>query len=373
MSFIRSLPQFFRSLEWILLIAHLGMMLSGSGYNLFILFASCAILFGLSWIFPLHHPRWQRLSYVAIGTITVLAAGVFGINLGLFLQVYAGKSYILSGKRTAIAVVALTAIPWTINEYARESRLAILSQTAIDPIRFAIVTLAIYAAASFFTLMLSHMIIVQQKKDQQIAALTAQVESLAANLERTRIAREIHDSLGHTLTDLDTQLAVAQTLRSSNPDQAFAAIDTAKQLSRQCIEDVSQALSRMRKSDFDLDQALAALREQLRQSSTLKVDWKVNLPTLPIAQSYQIYCVIKEALFNVQKHAKASHIQFSTHQTNQGITINIIDDGIGFDSDIVTPGFGLQGIIERTQLLGGQFDLQTKPGQGTQIRITIPL
>jgi signal transduction histidine kinase len=373
MSFLRSLPQFFRSLEWILLIAHLGMMLSGSGYNLPILFASCAILFGLSWIFPLHRPRWQRLSYVAIGTTTVIAAGAFGINLGLFLQVYAGKSYILSGKRTAIAVVALTAIPWTINEYARESSLAIRSQNAIDPMRFAIVTLAIYAAASFFTLMLSHMIIVQQKKDQRIAELSDQVESLAAALERSRIAREIHDSLGHTLTDLDTQLAVAQTLRSHDPDQAFQAIDTAKQLARQCIEDVSQTLSRMRESDFNLDQALTALLEQLRQSSTLKVDWKVNLPKLTTYQSYQIYCLVKEAIMNVQKHAKASHIQFSAHQTSQGIMLNIGDDGVGFDRNTVTTGFGLQGIMERVQLLGGDCEIQTDIAQGTQICITLPL
>jgi signal transduction histidine kinase len=278
MVFLRSLPQFFRSLEWIFLIAHLGMLLSASGHSLLIVLGSCSILFLLSWIFPLHHPRWQRLGYVVLGMITVLGAGIFGVNLGIFLQVYASKSYFLLGQRTAIALVALTAIPWTLNEYARESS----QVNSINPIHFAVFTLAIYGAASFFTLMLSQMIAIQQKKDQKIEELSEQVESLAATLERTRIAREIHDSLGHTLTDLDTQLAVAQTLRSHNPEQAFQAVDTAKQLARQCIEDVSQALSQMRESNFDLNQALVALLEQLRQSSTLKVDWKVNLPHLPI-------------------------------------------------------------------------------------------
>ncbi|MGG6266360.1 sensor histidine kinase [Leptolyngbya sp. AN03gr2] len=371
MVFLRSLPQFFRSLEWTFLIAHLGMLLSASGYNLSIVLISCGVLFLMSWIFPLHRPRWQRLSYVVLGTIAVLVPGVFGVNLGLFLQVYAAKSYFLLGRRTAIALVALTAIPWALNEYTRESRQ--LGLNPIDPIRFVFFTIAIYAAASFFTLMLSHMIVMQQKKDQQIEELSEQVESLAATLERTRIAREIHDSLGHTLTDLDTQLAVAQTLRSHNPTQAFQAVDTAKQLARQCIEDVSQAVRRMRESDFDLNQALIALLEQLRQTSSLKVEWKVNLPTLPIYQSYQIYCLVKEALMNVQKHAKASHIQFSAQQTTQGITIDILDDGIGFDKNTFTPGFGLQGMMERVQLLGGQFEIQTEIAQGTQIHITIPL
>jgi signal transduction histidine kinase len=379
MFFLRSLPQFFRSSEWIFLIAHLGMLLSASGHNLWIVLGSSGTLFLMSWTFPLHRPRWQRLSYIVLGTTTILGAGLFGVNLGLFLQVYAAKSYFLLGRRTAIAIVILTAIPWTLNEYTRELRQLKLmppnpvSLNSIDPIRFAIFTLAIYAAASFFTLMLSHMIVVQQKKDQQIEELSEQVESLAASLERTRIAREIHDSLGHTLTDLDTQLAVAQTLRSHDPAQAFQAVDTAKRLARQCIEDVSQTLSRMRESDFDLDQALIALLEQLRQSSTLKVDWKVNLPTLPIYQSYQIYCLVKEAIMNVQKHSQASHLQFSARQTTQGIMLDIGDNGIGFDRNTVTPGFGLQGIIERVQLLGGHCEIQTDIDQGTQIRITLPL
>ncbi|MBD2091828.1 sensor histidine kinase [Microcoleus sp. FACHB-1515] len=329
----------------------------------------------MSWVFPLHRPQWQRLSYVLFAMSTVLGAGLFGVNLGLFLQVYVAKSYFLLGRRTAIALVGLTAIPWAFNEYARESHQLQASSglDSIDPIRFAIFTLAIYAAASFFTLMLSQMVVIQQKKDQKIEELSEQVESLAATLERTRIAREIHDSLGHTLTNLDTQLAVAQTLRSHNPTQAFEAVDTAKQLARQCIEDVSQALSRMRESDFDLNQALIALIEQLRQTSTLKVEWKVNLPNLPVYQSYQIYCLVKEALMNVQKHAKASRVQFSAHQTDRGIAIDLVDDGIGFNKTAFTPGFGLQGMIERVQLLGGQFDLQTEAAQGTQIHITLPL
>ena len=344
--------------------------MSGSSNNLPIVLASCAVLFSLSWFVPLDRPPWQRLSYIALGTMTVLGAGCFGVSLGLFLQVYAGKSYFLLGRRSAIALVGLTVIPWTLNEYARESRLGLNS---IDPIRFAIFTIAIYIAASFFTLMLSQMIVVQQQKDQQITELSAQVESLAVALERTRIAREIHDSLGHTLTDLDTQLAVAQTLRSNNPDQACQAVDTAKLLARQCIEDVSHALSRMRESDFDLDRALVALLEQLRQTSTLKVDWKVNLPSLPVDRSYQIYCLVKEGLMNVQKHAQAEHLQFSAHRSAQGITIDLIDDGIGFDANISTPGFGLQGMRERVQLLGGQYSLQTQMGRGTQIHITLPL
>jgi signal transduction histidine kinase len=369
MVLLRSLPKFFRSLEWIFLIAHLGMMLSAPKHNIPAIIVSCSLLFLMSWIFPLHAAYRQRLGYIGLGAITVLGAGTFGVNLGLFLQIYASKTYFLLGKKAAIAFICLTVIPWTINEFARES-----SQFGtIDPIRLGSFTIAAYTAASFFTLTLSQMIVSQQKSDQKIEELSEQVESLAARLERTRIAREIHDSLGHTLTDLDTQLAVAQTLRSHNPNQAFQAVDTAKQLARQCLEDVSHALSRMRESDFDLNQSLATLLEQLRHTTPLKVDWKVNLPNLSVYQSHQIYCLVKEAMMNVQKHAKASYVQLSAQQTPEGIILDIVDDGIGFNAKAFKPGFGLQGMMERVQLLGGQFDLQTDINQGTRIHITLPL
>lgn len=380
MFFVRSLPQFFRSLEWIFLTAHLGIWLSASGYNLPLVLGFCGALFLMSWVFPINRPRWQRLSYIVLGLLIILWATSLNVDLGILQLIYFGKSYFLLGHRSAIALVIVTALPSVFSEYLGDMS-RVQPSTGFDslglnpsnPVRFIFFALATYTAASFFTIMLSQMIVAQQKSYQKIEELSGQVESLATALERTRIAREIHDSLGHTLTDLDTQLAVAQTLRSHNPDQAFQAVDTAKFLARQCIEDVSQALDRMRQSDFDLNQALIALLEQLRQTSTLQVQWKVNLPETPIYRSYQIYCVVKEGLMNVQKHAQASQVSFFAYQTTTGIILELKDNGIGFDRTAFHPGFGLQGMIERVQLLGGQLDIETAHTQGTQIYITLTL
>jgi signal transduction histidine kinase len=377
---LRSLPRTFRSIEWIFLTAHLGIWLSNSGYNLLVALGLWGILFLLSWWYPLHRPQWQRWLYIAIALVAILGARLLGIDLGLFMQIYFAKSYVLIGRRTAIAFMSITALPWTASEYFAELDrfrqqipLDPLGLDPSNPLRFMILTLAIYVAAGCFTIMFTEMLVTEQKNHHQIAQLSEQVESLAATLERTRIAREIHDSLGHTLTDLDTQLAVAQTLRSHNPTAAFQAVDLAKLLARQCIEDVSQALEQMRQSDFDLNQALVALLAQLHQTATLQVQWTVNLPQLPIYQSYQIYCIVKEGVMNVQKHAQASQVHFSAHKTPQGIVLDLKDNGVGFDQQAFKPGFGLQGMIERVQLLGGQFDLQTAVTQGTKIHIMLPL
>jgi signal transduction histidine kinase len=378
MNFPRSLPQSFRSLEWIFLTSHLGIWLSASGYNLPLVIAFCSLLFLISWVFPINRPLWQRLIYIVLGLLTIHVARMLNVDFGIFQFIYFAKSYFLLGHRSTIALIIGTALPSIFSEYFGDVSQSLTNRNPLgldpsNPIRFFFFALAIYTAASFFTVMLSRMIVIQQENYQKIEQLSEQVESLATTLERTRIAREIHDSLGHTLTDLDTQLAVAQTMRSQNPAQAFEALDTAKFLARQCIEDVSQSLDRMRQSDFDLNQALITLLEQLRQTSTLEVQWKVNLPMLPIYQSYQIYCIVKEGLMNVQKHARASQVSFVAHQTTTELILELKDNGIGFDRTAFHPGFGLQGMIERVQLLGGKLDIETARTQGTQIYITLPL
>ena len=195
---------------------------------------------------------------------------------------------------------------------------------------------------------------------------------MAKNLERTRIARDIHDSLGHTLTNLDIQLKVAQKLRDRDSEKAFEAVDTAATLSARCIEDVSHAVQTMRRNDFNLDRALNNLLEQARNNSVRKVQWEVNLPPLSLSISHQLYCVVKEGLINIQKHANASRISFRGYSTAEQVILQLEDNGIGFNLQQVDSGFGLQGMMERVQVIGGKLKIDSVPNKGTQILVTIP-
>jgi signal transduction histidine kinase len=112
--------------------------------------------------------------------------------------------------------------------------------------------------------------------------------------------------------------------------------------------------------------------EQMRHNSALEVKWEVNLPKLPIHKSYQIYCVVKEGIINIQKHAQASQVSLSAGLTSEGIILNIKDNGVGFDPQQIHTGFGLQGMVERVQLLGGKLEIETASAQGTQIQIILP-
>lgn len=198
------------------------------------------------------------------------------------------------------------------------------------------------------------------------------MKTLAINLERTKIARDIHDSLGHTLTNLDIQLKLARKLRDRDLEKTWAAIEQASMLSAQCIEDVSHAVQTMRRSDFNLDRALSNLVEQIRNNRNLKIQWDLNLPQLNLSTSHQIYCVIKEGLINIQKHSNASKVLFQGYFTSTEIVLKLADNGVGFDLQQVSSGCGLKGIVERVQAIRGKLELETAPGKGTQILVTIP-
>jgi signal transduction histidine kinase len=129
----------------------------------------------------------------------------------------------------------------------------------------------------------------------------------------------------------------------------------------------------MRQSDFNLNRALIGLVEQLRQSAKIQVKWQIDLPQFSVYKSYQIYCIAKEALMNVQKHANAKQVSFISNIVADGILIEIRDDGIGFNPNQFTTGFGLQGTIERVQLLGGKIDIHTDITCGTYIHVLLPL
>lgn len=222
MTFTRSLPRNFWYIEWIYITAHFGMCFNSPGYNLSILIGVYTILFLLGWLFPCNRPYWQRCSYIVVAFTIFVFVRHLGVDLGLFLCFYIAKSYFLLGRSMTIKIASLVSIPWTMTEYFTEvellkSPVPLPPNSLFDPrnsLKFIFFTLLLYATASTFTIMFTSMIVAEQKSRQHIKELLQQVETLAATLERTRIAREIHDSLGHTLTDLDIQLEVAQKLRS---------------------------------------------------------------------------------------------------------------------------------------------------------------
>ncbi len=233
-------------------------------------------------------------------------------------------------------------------------------------------SLSYYISSAVFCVILSSILLSERESRMRAENLSQEVETLAANIERSRIAREIHDSMGHLLTTLDIQLEVAQKQYDRDRDQTRRAIDSAKELSTQCLQEVRYAVQSIRDSEFNLNQSILTLLD--RMPKTWKIQADCRFPPLPLQMSHQIYCITQEALTNAQKHAQATEVKLSGYGDDQTIVLRMTDNGTGFDLSEPRSGFGLRGMEERVQLMGGTITMEssTASGDGTRIHVCIP-
>lgn len=209
---------------------------------------------------------------------------------------------------------------------------------------------------------------------QTLAQYAVQAEELATAKERNRLAREIHDSLGHYLTAINVQLEVARTLSESDPSQVLQPLERAQALTKEGLHEVRRSVAALRASPLEgksLMTVLAALVEDL-QTSGIATSFEVQgeLHSLPPQLELALYRVMQEALTNVRKHAQARHAEVSLAYTTEDVRLRVRDDGVG--SDAPTGGFGLVGLRERVQLLGGDLHCASEPDAGFTLEARIP-
>jgi signal transduction histidine kinase len=201
----------------------------------------------------------------------------------------------------------------------------------------------------------------------------------AAEQERGRWARELHDETLQSLAVLRMRLASA--LREESPDDLH---ETGQEAVRQIDDEIvklRKLITELRPASLDtigLEAALNALAEQHQQASNIQIDCEFQLPREPDERPAEIletavYRLVQEALNNVSKHSLAQQAELKVRETNSHIEIQISDDGVGFEPNLVREGFGLVGMRERAALLGGSLRVESTRGSGTRVRAEIPL
>jgi signal transduction histidine kinase len=214
----------------------------------------------------------------------------------------------------------------------------------------------------------------------RLQAYIEQVADLAAAEERNRLARDIHDSLGHYLTAVNIQLEKALVYQERNPDEATQAIREAKQAAAEALRDVRRSVSALREGDagFSLVDALKKLIEGV-EDDHLDVDLHLDgdESIYPRSTLLALYRACQEGLTNVQKHAKASQVELNVELGTQEARLTLRDNGQGFDLEAIEyampgPGYGLSGMRERLELLRGQMALQSSSQRGTELTIIVP-
>jgi len=213
--------------------------------------------------------------------------------------------------------------------------------------------------------------------NEQLRQYAVRIENQAVLQERNRIARDIHDSLGHSLTALNLQLETALKLWSSDPARATKFLVEAKRLGSTALQDVRHSVSAMRSDPLQglsLETALASLAEEFHRSTGFSPICKIVVGRpIPTEVTTAVYRIAQEALTNICKYAAATEVQIQLQASATNVSLVIQDNGKGFSVDKNTTGFGLQGMRERTLALGGQFEIDSAPAAGCRIKANFPL
>ena len=208
---------------------------------------------------------------------------------------------------------------------------------------------------------------------QRLRRHTATVEQLATSRERNRLARDLHDTLAHTLSAIMVQLEALRTLLANDPAAAEQALDDLAAQARQGLEDSRQAIQALRTDRVETLGLANALRDRLqafqaRSGVLTSLSVAGDEPDLTAAESRTIFLIIDETLSNVERHASARKVTARLDLGADCIDLVIQDDGVGFDPDTVSlDRFGLTGMRERAGMIGATLEVESRRGGGTTV------
>jgi signal transduction histidine kinase len=211
--------------------------------------------------------------------------------------------------------------------------------------------------------------------NQKLRVYAAQVEELATTKERNRLARDIHDSLGHYLTVINVQIGAAQAVLDVDRVKGLDALRKAQQLAQDGLNEVRRSVKALRESPLDnrsLVEGVGALVEECRVAGLAAAFQVTGLVyVLPHEAQMTLYRAAQEGLTNVRKHALASRVDVGLDYGPDWVKLTVVDNGIGAAA-ASHDGFGLIGIQERVSLLGGNAQMETAPGKGFHLVVELP-
>ena len=312
--------------------------------------------------------RWLAVGYVAVQlplSFVVFGAGGLGVGAVLLQLVLVSQSVLLLPLWGAAVVVA--AVP-----------LVHLGMTLADGLRNMLGTFV----AAAFTAVVTELLRREQRARTELAEANvrireyaAQAEELATTQERNRLARDIHDGLGHHLTVVQMQVQAARAVLTSDPARADAVLEKAQRQATEALAEVRSSVAALRepRSTPPLADALKALAEETTAAGVpTDVEISGTVRTLGREVEDSLFRAAQEGLTNVRKHAGATTARLIAHYGEDGaVRLEVHDDGRG-TGDARGTGFGLLGLRERAERLGGRLDVESSAGAGTTLRMEVP-
>lgn len=330
--------------------------------------------------------RWV-LAYLLLQAVLVFAIGYLtqlqGLIIGLYLALVGESAGILWPDRRAIALSATFYIV-----------LLVLNIVAVWGVDVLVEMLLVLALMVAFVLVyvISYIRQVQAREDaqnllqeleeahRQLKEYAAQVEELTISQERQRMARELHDTLAQGLAGLILQLEAADShLEAGNQARAQAVVQQAMQRARTTLHEARRAIQALRPAALEQGNLVEALGHEVEQFSAtagIQATFEVSgaPPGVAPEAALDILRIVQEALSNTARHAQAGHVLVRLATDGQGLQVVVKDDGLGFDPSegVDRPGcFGLAGMRERAERVGGTLQVDSEMGRGTSVVLSV--
>lgn len=217
-----------------------------------------------------------------------------------------------------------------------------------------------------------------RSRERELRLLYEQAQELAALQERQRLARELHDSVSQALYGISLGIHTALEVQERDPQQATASLEYAIALAEAGLAEMRSLIFELRPESLETEGLVAALTKQvavLRARYKLAVEATLGEePALSMEQKHALYRIAQEACHNIVKHARASAVALRLTEQENGILLQVRDNGRGFDPTSSFPGhLGLRSMQERIAKVGGTLAIESDPGQGTCLRVRVPL
>ena len=230
-----------------------------------------------------------------------------------------------------------------------------------------------------------------EEAHRQLEQSVMQEQEIAVLRERTRLAREMHDTLGHALVLIVVKLEAAQRLRERDPERCDHELESTRQIARETMTALRASIADLRSPTLEhthINHALSRSAEELAQRTNVTVTYTIqaDIDLLPASIEETLWKVSQEAFTNIEKHAHASHVEVRISRQNEQLLLCIHDDGVGLPPELNQPDedgrfvytsldghYGLRGMLERIEAIGGYLRLRSGKNQGTTIEVELPL
>lgn len=345
------------------------------------LYAGGAVIQRFSYVFYVINTPWLLQELTADGTQFDLVDSGWSLLMALLVPlVMVAWQYDFKRVLLYLAAITLFELPFILLLLTYAPAL----DRASDPPLMAFVLIIrpiIFCAVGYIV---TRMIGAQRQQRQELTLANEKLrqhatalEQLTISRERNRLARELHDTLAHSLSAVSVQLEAVDSMLETSPAEAHRLLTKALAQTRSGLAETRRAMQSLRASPLDdlgLRLALQSLAEVTAQRGGLQLDLNLaEIGELPPTTEQNLYRIAQEALTNVLKHANASRLAVTLQRVAEKTRLVVHDDGIGFDPAMARRNghFGLDGIEERATLIGGTVTVQSQPGSGTTVELLV--